>query len=241
LGKGKIVAREFSVLSIHYYQGSPSLNSELKPYVALVDFLADFLGEDTEIVLHDLTDLEHSVVAIRNNHISGRKLGAPVTDLVLQILHDNDYSENNYLCNYKTHGKSGNLLKSGTFFIKNKKNKIIGILCLNMDIQKLYTLRKSLDALLEVTYEENITKQEVHEILGQSVQELTLDKIEEVVRSLGVAKGNHHLSFFKIVESARVARCAVNTEGKGVVLRHDAFSVHRRNEGYLVFLGEFEH
>lgn len=162
------------------------MNSELKPYVALVDFLADFLGEDTEIVLHDLTDLEHSVVAIRNNHISGRKLGAPVTDLVLQILHDNDYSENNYLCNYKTHGKSGNLLKSGTFFIKNKKNKIIGILCLNMDIQKLYTLRKSLDALLEVTYEENITKQEVHEILGQSVQELTLDKIEEVVRSLSI-------------------------------------------------------
>ncbi len=33
----------------------------LEPYAVIVDLLADYLGEHTEIVLHDLTDLEHSI------------------------------------------------------------------------------------------------------------------------------------------------------------------------------------
>lgn len=47
----------------------------LEPYAVIVDFLADYLGEHTEIVLHDLTDLEHSIKKC-NGHISGRLLQA---------------------------------------------------------------------------------------------------------------------------------------------------------------------
>ena len=59
------------------------LNKLLEKYVGFVDFLADFLGRDAEVVLHDVTDLENSVVAISNSHISGRASGGqPATDLV---------------------------------------------------------------------------------------------------------------------------------------------------------------
>lgn len=46
------------------------MNKKLEPYISLVDFLADYLGSNTEVVLHDMEDWEKSVVAIRNGHIS---------------------------------------------------------------------------------------------------------------------------------------------------------------------------
>ena len=46
---------------------------DLESYKVLVDFLADYLGENTEVVLHDLSDCQSSIVAIRNGDISGRE------------------------------------------------------------------------------------------------------------------------------------------------------------------------
>ncbi len=43
------------------------MNPLLKPFFPLVDFLADVFGEDVEVVLHDVLDINKSVVAIRNN------------------------------------------------------------------------------------------------------------------------------------------------------------------------------
>lgn len=43
-------------------------------------------GEDTEVLLHDVSDLDHSIVAILNGGISGRSVGGPAMDLVLSIL-----------------------------------------------------------------------------------------------------------------------------------------------------------
>ncbi|WP_275040883.1 PAS domain-containing protein [Salmonella enterica] len=47
-------------------------NTCLEPYEFLIDFLADYFGENTEVVLHNLSDLESSIHKIRNGHISGR-------------------------------------------------------------------------------------------------------------------------------------------------------------------------
>ena len=47
-------------------------NSKLQKYIPLVDFFAAVLGKNSEVVLHDLTDPDHSIIAIRNNHISNR-------------------------------------------------------------------------------------------------------------------------------------------------------------------------
>lgn len=42
----------------------------VREFIPFVDFLADILGPSSEVVLNDLLDLNHSVVAIRNSHIS---------------------------------------------------------------------------------------------------------------------------------------------------------------------------
>ena len=61
-------------------------NNVLKTYIPLVDFIAGIVGPNCEVVLHDLSNVDESIVAIRNNHISGRKVGGPLTNLGLKLL-----------------------------------------------------------------------------------------------------------------------------------------------------------
>jgi len=83
------------------------MNKYLKPYIALVDFIADSLGPNHEVVLHDVTNINESIVAIRNGEITGREIGGPLTDLSFKLIKEQAHSEKAYVYNYgKT--KSGN-------------------------------------------------------------------------------------------------------------------------------------
>ena len=92
---------------------------DLESYKVLVDFLADYLGENTEVVLHDLSDCQSSIVAIRNGDISGRELGAPVTDYGLKLIKNEAYKEAPYRVNYRGMSPRGNIIRSATYFIKD--------------------------------------------------------------------------------------------------------------------------
>ena len=55
-------------------------------YSGLVPFLASTFGQSCEIVLHDLTDTDQSVIAIENGFNSGRAVGSPITDLAQRFI-----------------------------------------------------------------------------------------------------------------------------------------------------------
>ena len=50
----------------------------LYSYTTTVKFLGSVLGPDYEVVLQDLSNINHSVIAIENGHISGRTIGSPL-------------------------------------------------------------------------------------------------------------------------------------------------------------------
>lgn len=163
------------------------MKDELKPYIKLVDFIADMLGDNAEVVLHDLLDLNNSIVAIRNGHLSGRKVGGPVTDLVLKVMQDNKYRGKDYLCNYIGYAKNGNILKSSTFFIRNKNDKMIGMLCINTDCDKLIKVRDFLNNMIPSREKGNFEEtSDISEDLTLNAEELTLESIRKVVESTGV-------------------------------------------------------
>lgn len=70
------------------------MRKELAPYVEMVEFLGEALGREYEIVLHDLTNPERSIVAIANGELSGRGIGGPVTDFALKILKQERWKRN---------------------------------------------------------------------------------------------------------------------------------------------------
>ena len=58
-------------------------NPLLQQYMKLTEFLGLTLGPDYEVALHDLTNKDRSIIAIANNYISGREIGAPLTNMAL--------------------------------------------------------------------------------------------------------------------------------------------------------------
>lgn len=104
----------------------------LQHYIKLTEFLGLALGPDYEIALHDLTDKNRSIIAIANNHVSGREVGAPLTNVALQILMDKSYEKQDYRLHYCGVSASGKELRSCTQFIKHN-GKLIGMLCINFD------------------------------------------------------------------------------------------------------------
>ena len=109
------------------------MNLEVKQYAAMVNFLGKVLGPDYEIALQEINFDNKSIIAIANESISGRKVGAPLTELALKMIKDRVYEKCNYVLNYKGVSKSGKTLRSSTFFIKDDNGNLVGMLCINFD------------------------------------------------------------------------------------------------------------
>ena len=109
-----------------------SSNLILQHYIKLTEFLGKALGPDYEVSLHDLTRKDRSIIAIANNYISGREVGAPLTNMALSSLRDKSYERMDYHLHYYSINVNGKDLRSSTFFIKDS-GKLIGLLCINFD------------------------------------------------------------------------------------------------------------
>ena len=103
----------------------------LKSYGTLLDGLAGYLGEGCEIVLHSLENLDRSVIKIVNGHHTGRTVGAPITNLALEMLDEIQKDPSRTSISYFTNNKKGEPLKSATIAIGGENERIIGLLCMN--------------------------------------------------------------------------------------------------------------
>lgn len=115
----------------------------MEHYEKLVHFLGNVLSPNCEIALLDLRANKNCITAIANGHISGRTVGAPITNLALQIINTNAWKETDSQCNYLGLTKDNNHLRSSSYFIKDN-NELIGMLCINIDISPYEHLSKSI-------------------------------------------------------------------------------------------------
>jgi predicted transcriptional regulator YheO len=160
------------------------MNPLLAKYFPLVDFLAEVCGKDTEIVLIDITDMEHSVIAIKNGNISGRTVGSPATNIVLKIMKAGVKGDSAFLANYRGIASDGKILRSSTYFIRDPDDKIIGMLCINIDITKENVIKAFLDNLPRI---DSIEKSNVEvEHFKNSVDDIANDSIDTVISGKGL-------------------------------------------------------
>lgn len=127
----------------------------LQEYIPLVYFLGQAMGPNCEVVLHDLTDPENAIIAIANGHISGRKIGGPTTDLVLKVMKEGVQREKSFIVNYNARLKNNGICRSSSFFIKDEHHKIVGVLCVNVEISQFIEARKMLDNLINCVVQPN--------------------------------------------------------------------------------------
>lgn len=103
--------------------------------------LGKTLAPFCEVVLHDLTEPEHAILAIHNN-LSGRAVGAPATELGLARAADPDVAQ--IIANYPNTFADGRRAKSTSIGIKDSEGQYVAALCMNVDL----TVFRSLNTVL---------------------------------------------------------------------------------------------
>jgi predicted transcriptional regulator YheO len=165
----------------------------MRGYVRLAEFLGSVLGPDYEVVLHDLADPEHSIVAIANGHVSGRTIGAPLTSVALEALANQAYQKLDYQMNYAGIA-GGKLLRSSTFGIKDEQGRLVGLLCINFDDSRYRELSDRIlklrhpDSFVESNFVYDEKADAIHvapapdsESFHNSLPELTDDVLDKVL------------------------------------------------------------
>lgn len=103
-----------------------------------------------EVVLHDLTDPKHAILAIHNN-LSGRKVGQPATELGLARIANSDYAQ--VIANYANVFADGRQAKSTSIGIKDAEGAYVAALCLNVDLSLFHGLQSAIGQFVRVDAE----------------------------------------------------------------------------------------
>ena len=103
------------------------------------------IGADCEVVVHDLREPAHSVVAISGS-LTGRQVGAPVPDPALMPGVVDAFTRDDLRRQART--PSGRELLSSTSWIRDVDGHIVGAVCINIDQAELRRARDILDRRL---------------------------------------------------------------------------------------------
>lgn len=155
---------------------------ELKKYIPIADAIAQTFGENCEVVLHDLSSPQNSVVYTVNNHVTGREVGQPFDHIIKHVLLSKQF-RNDLVANYRT-DTAEKSIKSTTVLLRNSNGKAIGAFCINYDLTPINNMKQFMENFMPL--EQDNIEGEV-EVLG-NVREIVDDLINKIVHQSDIEK-----------------------------------------------------
>lgn len=155
----------------------------LRTLQALVEPLAALLPGECEVVLHDLSDLSRSIVAIAGN-LSGRKVGGPAPDSLVRAKENDAYGT---ALGYSSRHPDGHELRSSTLIFRDHSGEAVAALCVNNDTKGWsIALELARSMLPWTTSETHNTGREGNEGSLQDVDDLARDLLARALSSIDV-------------------------------------------------------
>lgn len=123
----------------------------------IVDVVGSFVGENVEIVLHDLTQPESSIVKILNGHVSGRSVGDSILSgpdgdkgfvELLRSLQEGAQDAHSVIAEYQTFTRGGKELQSSTVIFRDSGGTNFASLCINADMSVVVQAHALLQSML---------------------------------------------------------------------------------------------
>jgi predicted transcriptional regulator YheO len=167
--------------------------------------IVDLLGPGCEVVLHDMSDPDASVIAIEGN-VTGRHVGAPLTDSGLASLRS---PESGRVYSYTTIAEGGRVIKSSSVFLSDEKGTVFGGLCINLDITPFLAFDSHLQGFLRPTDDDAPSQ-----TFGSEVGEVLDKMLDDAVAATGIP-----ISLMQRADRLRVVR---TLEEKGAFLLRKA-------------------
>lgn len=146
----------------------------------VADTMVLTFGQNCEVAIHDLANYEKSLIYIVGK-VTGRKPGAPITDLVVKELRRHGDTVHD-ITNYQTLTNTGRTLKSTTTFIRNQSDQVIGAFCVNFDITDF---KNTIYQIKDLIATEDMESNSKHETFASSVEETIQSLVEDAASQIG--------------------------------------------------------
>lgn len=130
------------------------MDKYLERFIPIADAVAETFGRRCEVVLHDLTRPQSSVVYTKNGHVTGRKVGQSFHHLFPKVLSSSKFNDD-HLSNYKTISDDGRVIKSSTALIRDDNGIVVGAFCINFDVDDLLKSKFFVEELVFMDEAEN--------------------------------------------------------------------------------------
>ena len=145
--------------------------------MSIVDALSCIVGKNIEVVIHDLTNPNHSIIKILNGHLSGRKEGDSVLNIPdhdlgsigLLVDQNKNVSNPQVFKGYETK-VAGRIFTSSTVIYKDENQQPIFAMCFNADQKILETAKNLLSQLLP--RDESLGVEESEHTLQKKIAEI---------------------------------------------------------------------
>jgi predicted transcriptional regulator YheO len=129
--------------------------AEVENLKAIAHAIVQNFGERScEVIIHDLSDLEHSIVWIEGN-VTGRCIGGTMTDFGISKVQAGDFED---VLNYTTDIEDGRTLKSCSVFLRDAAGEPWGAFCVNLDVTPFVGLVNQLKSSILRVSETNVVE-----------------------------------------------------------------------------------
>lgn len=153
------------------------MHSILKAYIPIANMLARTFGKSCEVVIHDLTQPESSVVYVANGTVTSRKEGQSFDHLIREVLLNKKFKDD-CTANYVFETENGKKVKSSSALIRNPEGEVVGMLCINYDLTVSYLIQERLHDFLPaslpepISYEDSSPNQDVLKIIDELIENI---------------------------------------------------------------------
>ncbi|HEV7834982.1 MAG TPA: PAS domain-containing protein [Caballeronia sp.] len=170
-----------------------SADQRLRALSEVIGPMAEALGANSEIILHDYRRPDHSVVAVAGS-VTARKVGGAMSEIGLSMLSEGNTAGDRL--NYLVTTRNGRIIKSSTIVLRDDAGDVFGALCINTDITELRQAAVALAGMVgEQVRPEPTTFSDDIRIVIDTVLAEQLDG-----RGPGVLSRDHRIAIFEALD-----------------------------------------
>lgn len=204
--------------------------AEADKIIDLLIHMAGLIGgmfeEKCEVVVHDLSTIDHSIVYIVNGHVTGRQVGDTLTDKALKQLREKPGQDT--LIGYKSTTKEGKIIKSSSSIFRDGTGEPVAAICINYDTSDLIYAGKILRDFISITeIEEEINDAEYFTTNVNDLLEHLLDETITIVgKPVSVMNREDKLKAIKHLDEKGVFFVKKSVDQVANVLNVSKFTVY---------------
>lgn len=146
----------------------------------LAENIGLFAGKRCEVVVHDFRESSDTTISkIVNGHVTGRTEGGPPTNLFFETaaVASNGFCEDIPL--YYSRLPNGAVIKSCSTFIHDEAGKVIGAVCINLDVSG------DVKEVLEQEFAADQTGLQKNELYAKDITEILLHYVQLAEEQVG--------------------------------------------------------